>query len=218
MKVNLNEGILMNWLFEKRKNAIFFILAGLIVLACGRTTTPAEFATMDAQINIALTQTFAAVSRAEAETAVAATQAATPGYHPISADECTNLQNNLTANLGVTPDVLNPAPFTDYVNNLSGTSCQMTFSGDGNSVFFEGSNVFLSDGWTDESEKYGAGGAGGIVTAYQKLGALCLYSVESGPADPSFCAPDVALVECMSGLAPEQIQRTVTVSCARYQP
>jgi hypothetical protein len=202
---------------EKAKNAIFLILAGLIVLACGRTTYQPDFATLDAQINIALTQTFVAASNSAMETSIAATQAANPGYRPITTDECTNLQNSLTNNLGVTPTVLNPAPFTDYVNNVSGTSCQMTFTGDGNSNFFDGPNVFLSDGWT-EAIAYSAGGASGIATAYQKLGALCLYSTESGPADPSFCAPDMFFPDCMASLTAEQKLYTVTVSCARYQP
>jgi hypothetical protein len=202
---------------EKKKNAIFIILAGLIALACGRTTYQPDFDAMDAQINAALTQTFVAASNAAMETSIAGTEAATSGYRPITADECTNLQNSLTSNLGVAPAVLNPAPFTDYLNNVSGTSCQMTFSGNGDSNFSEGPNVFLSDGWTEAIE-YSAGGASGIATAYQKLGALCLYSTESGPTDPSFCAPDVAISECMAGLTAEQILRTVIVSCARYQP
>ncbi len=202
---------------EKRKNAIFLILAGLIALACGRTTYQPDFDAMDAQINAALTQTFVAASNSAMETSIAATLAASPGYRPITTDECTNLQNSLTSSLGVAPLVLNLAPFTDYVNNVSGTSCQMTFTGDGNSDFSNGSTVFLSDGWT-EAVEYSAGGASGIATAYEKLGALCLYSSESGPADPSFCAPDVLLPDCMVGLTAEQKLYTVTVSCARYQP
>jgi hypothetical protein len=207
----------MSWLLEKRKNAILLILIALIALACGQPRYNPDFDAMNTQINIALTQTFVAASSGETETAVAATQAATPGYRPITADECANLQNSLTSNLGVAPAVLNPAPFTDYVNNMSGTGCQMVFRGDGNSTFFEGSSVFLSDGWTEKIQ-YGAGGASGVATAYEKLGALCLYSTQTAPADPGFCAADMLLPECMAGLTAEQKLLTVTVSCARYQP
>jgi hypothetical protein len=56
-----------------------------------------------------------------------------------------------------------------------------------------------------------------MAIAYQKDGALCEYSYESGPADPSFCGPDMFFGDCMDSLTKEQIQITVKVSCARYQ-
>jgi hypothetical protein len=201
----------------RKRNAIFLIWMAVIALACGRTRTPPDYDAMETVISVALTQTFVADSNAALETSVAATQAANPGYRPITTDECTNLQKGLTSSLGPAPAVLNPAPFTDYVNNVSGTSCQMTFTGDGNSNFSDGPNVFLSNGWT-EAITYSAGGASGIATAYQKLGALCLYSTESAPADPGLCAPDTFFADCMAGLTAEQKLYTVTVSCARYQP
>jgi hypothetical protein len=139
-----------------------------------------------------------------------------PGYYPLSAEECTSLQTALTDSLGVIPAVSNPAPFNDWVNNLTGTGCEMVFTGDGNSNF-AGKEIFTSSGWT-QADNYAAGGPGAMAIAYQKDGALCEYSYESGPADPSFCSPDTFFGECMDSLTKEQIQITVKVSCARYQP
>ena len=211
--------------FSKRiSNFISLTLLALIVTACGPNK--------DVAVMIALTQTAAALQSAPTLTVAAPTQAPTStplptstlqptvpvaAYVPITAEECTGLQTSMTANLGVDPVVVNPAPFTDYVKNSSGTACQLTYTGNGNNNFSASTNVFSSGGWTEDNE-YAAGGPSGVARAFQKNGELCLYSTKVGPADPSYCPADMFFPDCMATLTPSQTLQTVTVSCARYQP
>jgi hypothetical protein len=214
---------------SKYKSLIVLLLLALFSGACGSTNT-------DVAVIVALTQTAAVLQASAAASATVVPATATsapaelpsptvqpttapvlaPGYYPLSEDECNSLQTALTDSLGVIPAVTNPAPFNDWVNNITGTGCEMIFTGDGNSSF-GGKEVFTNSGWT-QAENYIAGGPGAMAIAYKKDNALCEFSSESGPADPSFCAPDMFFGECMDSLTKEQIQVTVKVSCARYQP
>ena len=141
-------------LSNKIKSLIALTLLALTATACGGTSNT------DVAVIVALTQTAAALQAPATSTvtAVPATEAPTStststavpptampaGYYPLTNDECTAVQNSLTGVLSVAPAVLNPAPFTDYSNNTSGTACQLTYTGDGNNNFSTGPDAFLA--------------------------------------------------------------------------
>jgi hypothetical protein len=183
-----------------RKSATFFIflaLALLLVTACGGNQS------------------------APATAAVPPTQAAAQqgGFVPAKTS-CDELNAQLSASIGRQGSITASVPFEDYVNSGKGTACQIAFSATGKDMAdFTGlskpaEDTLTREHWTDMPD-YGAGGAGGYQTAYNRGNVLCFMFVEAEPADPALCPSDQPIATCWETLKPEQKIFNLTLNCAQ---
>ena len=223
---------------KKIKPLVIVLLFSVFALACGSENA------FDQQVAVAvaLTQTALALQQppatsalqlASPEATIAATDtfvplptstptiASSPSYQPLNADECNNLQVALAQSVGFPGNIQDPAPFTDYTNQKSGTGCLVSFSLtsglEGNSMDSAATSALQNQGWT-ENTSYAAAGPADTVDGYQKADALCLFDSTSAPSDASLCPKDANYYHCLGNLQPYQVVHTVTVNCARLVP
>jgi hypothetical protein len=223
---------------KKIKTLVTVLLISLCALACGSENA------FDQQVAVvvALTQTAAvlgqpsatsALQLASPEATLAATDtfvplptstptgASSPSYQPLSADECNTLQVALAQSVGFPGNIQDPAPFTDYTNQKSGTGCLVSFSLTSGlevkSMDSAVTSALQSQGW-NETTSYAAAGPADTVDGYQKADALCLTDSTSAPSDASLCPKDANYYHCLGNLQPSQVVHTVTVNCAKPVP
>ena len=223
---------------RKTKTLIIVLLLFGFILACGSENAFDQQVAVD----VALTQTALALQQPSATSALQfalpeATIAATdtfvplptstptvvssPSYQPLSADECNNLHVALAQGVGSPGSIQDPAPFTDFTNQKSGTGCLMSFSltsaTGANGMDSVVTSVLQNRGWT-ENTSYAAAGPADVLDGYQNADALCLLDFTSAPSDASLCPKDANYYQCLGDLQPYQVVHTVTVNCARLMP
>ena len=223
---------------KKIRTLVSIVLISLFALACGSENA------FDQQVAVvvALTQTAAALQQPSAtfalqlaspEAMIEATDtfaplptstptfASSPSYQPLNADECNNLQVALAQSVGAAGDIQDPAPFTDYTNQKSGTGCLMSFSltspAGANGMDSAVTSALQNRGWT-ENTSYAAAGPADVLDGFQNADELCLLDFTSAPNDASVCPKDANYYQCLGNLQPYQVVHTVTVNCARLVP
>jgi len=223
---------------KKIKTLVIALLIFVFVLACGSENAFDQQVAVDVALTktaLALQQSSAtsALQLASPEATIAATDtfvplptstptvASSPSYQPLSADECNNLQVALAQSVGFPGNIQDPAPFTDYTSQKSGTGCLASFSLTSglelNSMDSAVTSALQSQGWT-ENTSYAAAGPADMVDGYQKAEALCLIDSTYAPSEASLCPKDSNYYHCLGNLQPSQVVHTVTVNCARPVP
>jgi hypothetical protein len=220
------------------KASTIFLLCSALALACGSGNSFSQ----QVAVVVALTQTAAALQQPSATSAlklaspqamIAATNTfaplltptptavSSPSFQPLSSKDCNHLQVALAQSVGFPGNILDPAPFTDYTNQKTGTGCMVSFSLTsglgGNSIDEKTISSLKNQGWT-ENTSYAAAGPGDVLDGYQKGDALCLFHSTSEPADASLCPKDDNYYHCLGSLQPYQVVHTVSVNCARSVP
>ena len=223
---------------RKIKISIMVLLCGALALACGLENSFNQ----QVAVVVALTQTAVALQQPSAtfalqlaspEATIAATSTFVPlptvsptatsslNYKPLSAEECNNLQVALAQSVGFPGNIQDPAAFTDYVKQSSGTGClvrfSLTYNMGVNSIDGTVSSALQKQGWT-ENTAYAAAGPSEVLDGYQKGNALCLVDFTSAPTDAKLCPKDANYYNCLGNLQPYQVVHIVTVNCARTLP
>ena len=162
---------------------------------------------------------FAGVEGPTEECRAAALAALQGDLQPLNPEACANLSGALSQNQGF-PGETSESPFTDYVNQKTGTGCQTIISfssqyaeslGDIDSA---ARAAVESLGW-QEDVQYAGGGAGGLLYGYRKENGLCLLIVGIEPVDNELCSQDEPFAVCMDRLAPEQKRYIIDLNCAQ---
>jgi hypothetical protein len=174
-------------------SAVLLCTIILLLTACGQTSTPIP-------------------------TEVIQPTAAPIGeYQPIDEAECTALQQELAAVLGIEVN-RGPSPFEDYATGGSGTCCLLKATATGvefpNELGLVASlQFFLEDqGWVLDIG-YAAGGPTGTAFGLRKDGSLALVSVMWTPSADASCPADQPISAC--NLEPGQILYTIRVQLAK---
>lgn len=168
--------------------------AALLLAACGTTPTPLPL-----------------------PTGVPVPTATAGAYEPLPAAECTALQEDVSAVLGV-PLEQTTAPFVDYIAGEGGTCCQLVATGTGATLGTElavTSNLqfLLEDqGWIVDMQ-YAAGGPTGSAFGMRQDERLALVSVMWTPSADANCPDDQPISAC--NLTPEQMLFTIIVQAAQ---
>jgi hypothetical protein len=158
---------------------------------------------------------------APATAAIPPTQVAAQqdGFVP-AVNSCKELNEQLSASVGIQGTAADSVPFEDYINSGKGTACQIAFSATGKDMEnFTGltkpaEDTLTREHWTNMPD-YGAGGAGGYQTAYNRGNVLCFMLVEAKPVDPALCPSDQPIATCWETLKPEQKVFNLTLNCAQ---
>ena len=220
---------------RKAKTLISALLLSGFILACGSGNAfdqQVALVVASTQTALALQQPSAtsALQLASPEATIAATDtfvplptstptvASSPSYQPLTGDECNNLHVALAQSVGSPGSIQDQAPFTDYINQKSGTGCLMSFSltsaAGANEMDGAVTSVLQHQGWT-ENTSYAAAGPADILDGYQKDDALCLTESTFAPVDAKLCPKDGNYFQCLGNLQPYQVIHTVIVNCAR---
>ena len=192
----------------------FAITFSLLLTACGtgNENFEAEVATVVAQTQTAMTQSSPPPTP---------TAELTGDYQPISDQECSEMNADLSQQTGIAGTVTNPEPFDDYVNEKTGFGCKIslttTRADEKSNQLWAASEALVADGWV-EDPLYGAGGIGGSIGAYRKGDQLCLTANFVGPIDKSLCPQGEGYINCVQNLPPEQIRNGFDANCARPVP
>jgi hypothetical protein len=141
-------------------------------------------------------------------------------YTAVTDAECTEIQGQLTAALGV--EVSRTTGVTQFsdLNGGTGESCRLTASGTG--VNFTSmpataaliSQLFTDNGWTADNQ-YVADGPTGTIGGLRRDNQLAAYNVDWSPAEGVTCPSDQPISACAETLTPEQMAYTITVDLAQ---
>lgn len=191
----------MSSIIRRQGLIIIHIVLALLTLSACASSTPAATETPEA----------AAPSAQETPAGASAS------LRPINSDECVALRTVLEQRLAA-PILQANAPFSDSIQSLSGTACQLTAKGTGKEF---GSFVEVADkirallteqGWT-EDHAYMADGPTGTAAGFRKGSALALMSVEWQPGPEVQCPADQPISACE--VAPQQQIFDISLSLAQ---
>ncbi|MBE2225610.1 MAG: hypothetical protein IAF02_29000 [Anaerolineae bacterium] len=150
-------------------------------------------------------------SPAPMETAVSTT------VQPLAAQECNDLRDAVGNTLGVAA-TLSTADFTDIVSGQTGTGCQITVNGTGETfssfldVAKQLQDTLSALGWTPDMA-YLADGPTGTATGLRLDDKLALINVEWQPSPDANCPADQIITACE--LTPAQQIYTITLNVAQ---
>jgi hypothetical protein len=137
-------------------------------------------------------------------------------YSAVAEAECAEVQEQLTAVLGVEVSrAAGVAAFQDLTGNV-GESCQLTATGTGvefgsmaNATGSIG-ELFTTNGWTADPQ-YAADSPTSAVAGLRRDNQLAVYRVEWMPGPAVTCPADQPIAVCVEGLTPDQITYNITV-------
>lgn len=138
-------------------------------------------------------------------------------FQPIASDECEVLRVAVSELVGIEA-IVQETVFTDYINNLSGSGCQILITGTGVDFtnFVDVSvalrELFAGLGWTEATE-YLADGPTSTAFAMQSENDLALFSVGWQPSADANCPADQPISACE--LSPEQQEYFVSIALAQ---
>jgi hypothetical protein len=140
-----------------------------------------------------------------------------PNYEPLPPAACEALRDSMAAALRVEVTI-NETSFTDYVNNLTGTGCQIVATGTGADfsnfvdVATELQSNLEAQGWVQD-QRYIADGPTGTLSGFWQDDQLCLLESGWEPAEGVDCPADQPISACQ--IPPEQQLYTISLNCAQ---
>lgn len=210
------EKTIYNEVMMKINSTILMVMLCVMLLLASACQPTSQSEDLQVKVIVALTQTAAALENPPAPAEPSAAETQPPGdYQPLSVEECTGMRDALSQTLGVPGEINSPVPFEDYVNNKTGSGCEITFSITGqDSITTPATTGLTAMGW-QENNDYGAAGVGGYVSAYRRGEALCLFTAQVEPVDENACPSGQGYIQCMGDLTPDQLLHSVILNCAR---
>lgn len=131
---------------------------------------------------------------------------------------CNDLQDDVAEALDTSEvELIEEAPFRDYINSTEGTGCTLTVSGTGVEfpdyidAYFALDAMLTENGWISDPT-YMAGGPTGLSLGYRNRGVLLFVVVGWEPSEDAECPTNQPISECE--LAPEQQIVTIVVAAA----
>jgi hypothetical protein len=156
-------------------------------------------------------------SAAATQTPDPAVAVVSPNFEPLLPATCEELRDLVAAVLRVEATI-NETSFTDYVNNVTGTGCQIIATGTGADFphFVEVATDLQSrlegQGWVQD-QRYLGDGPTGTISGFWQNDQLCLLEVGWEPAEGVDCPADQPISACE--IPPEQQLYTISLNCAQ---
>jgi hypothetical protein len=141
-------------------------------------------------------------------------------YTPVADAECTTMQEQLAAALGVDVSRATGAAAFSDLSGGAGESCQLTISGTGEQfpsladAAQRIGQVFTDAGWTADPQ-YAADGPTGTIGGLRRDNQLAAYNVEWSPGPAASCPADQPVATCLASLSPDQVMYNITVDLAQ---